>query len=153
MKILQITGYKNSGKTTAVNHMTRWLKGNNHSVAVIKHHHSDDVVMTNRTDSESYTRSGADYSILNTPNTSMQVKRESPDLEDQLDRLNKAGIEFVLIEGYKELEYPKVFMSYSFKKGHTNVDNIGLRNVLKTFDIRYDGETIMNWFKEWSSDI
>ncbi|AKG73169.1 molybdopterin-guanine dinucleotide biosynthesis protein B [Salinicoccus halodurans] len=153
MKVLQITGYKDSGKTTVVNQMVARLKGNGRTVAVIKHHHSDDVVMQNRTDSESFTRSGADYSILNTPGTSMQVKKEPPELEEQLDALNKEGIDFVLIEGYKDLSFPKIFMSYSFRYGHTTVDNIGLGNVLKTFDVRYDGETMMDWFKEWSSDI
>lgn len=153
MKILQITGFKDSGKTTVVNKMIEQLKGNGHSVAVIKHHHSDDVVMENRTDSESFTRSGALYSILNTPGTSMQVRREPPELKKQLAELEAAGVEIVLIEGYKDLAFPKIFMRYSFRHGHTNVDNIGLENVLKTFDVRYDGDTIMDWFTEWSSDI
>lgn len=152
MKVLQITGYKDSGKTTTVNRMVALLKGNDRTVAVIKHHHTDDVVMQNRTDSDSFTRSGADYSILNTPGTSMQVRKEPPELEVQLDVLEKEGIEFVLIEGYKDRTFPKIFMSYSFRNGHTNVDNTGLGNVLKTFDVRYDEETIMGWFKEWSSD-
>jgi len=153
MKILQITGYKDSGKTTVVNRMVESLKAEGRTVAVIKHHHDDDVVMEGRTDSESFTRSGADYSILNTPGMSMQVKREAPDLKRQLAHLEDQGVDCVLIEGYKALGCPKIFLSHSFRHGHTNVDNIDLHNVLKTFDIRYDEERIMDWFKEWSSDI
>ncbi|HIW12700.1 MAG TPA: molybdopterin-guanine dinucleotide biosynthesis protein B [Candidatus Salinicoccus stercoripullorum] len=153
MKILQITGYKDSGKTTVINRMLESLKADGCTVAVIKHHHDDSVVMDNRADSESFTRSGADYSILNTPGMSMKVKREAPDLKKQLAQLEDEGIDCVLIEGYKALLYPKIFLSHSFRHGHTNVDNIGLQNVLKTFDVRYDGERIMEWFKEWSSDI
>lgn len=153
MKVLQITGYKDSGKTATVNRMVALLKEKGQTVAVIKHHHTDDVVMQNKTDSESYTRSGADYSILNTPGASMQVRKEAPDLEHQLEGLEKEGVDFVLIEGYKDEAFPKIFMRYSYRSGHTNVDNTGIGNVLKTFDVRYDEEKIMDWFKEWSSDI
>lgn len=150
MKILQVTGFKNSGKTTTVNRMVEHLKSQGRTVAVIKHHHRDEVHDAG-TDTGKFIRSGADVTLLNTPGTVMTVENKAPDLHEQIERLS-GRVEFILIEGYKEEDYPKVFMEYSFKSGHTKLTNIGLRNVLKTFDIRYDEEYIMTWFKEWSKD-
>lgn len=150
MKILQVTGFKNSGKTTTVNRMVKYLKGQGFKVAVIKNHHRDDVHDAT-TDTGKFIESGSDFTMLNTPGTVMTVENKAPDLKKQIDDFTGL-VDFILIEGYKDEDYPKIFMVYSFKSGHTNLNNIGLRNVLKTFDIRYDEETIMTWFKEWSID-
>lgn len=150
MKILQITGFKNSGKTTTVNRMVKFLKERNYKVAVIKNHHRDDVHDLT-TDTGKFIESGSDYTMLNTPGTVMTVENKEPDLEQQIEDCSRL-VDFILIEGYKDEDYPKIFMEYSFKSGHTNLNNISLRNVLKIFDIRYDEETIMTWFKEWSMD-
>ena len=150
MKILQVTGFKNSGKTTTVNRMVKYLKGQGFKVAVIKNHHRDDVHDAT-TDTGKFIESGSDFTMLNTPGTVMTVENKAPDLKKQIDDFTGL-VDFILIEGYKDEDYPKIFMAYSFKSGHTNLNNTGLRNVLKTFDIRYDEETIMTWFKEWSID-
>lgn len=150
MKILQITGFKNSGKTTTVNRMIKYLKEQDRKVAVIKNHHRDDA-HDSTTDTGKFIESGSDFTMLNTPGTVMTVENKAPDLEKQIEDYSKL-VDFILIEGYKDEDYPKIFMEYSFKHGHTKLNNIGLRNVLKTFDIRYDEETIMTWFKEWSID-
>lgn len=150
MKILQVTGFKNSGKTTTVNRMVEYLKAEGLKVAVIKHHHRDEV-HDDSTDTGKFIRSGADFTVLNTPGTVMTVENKAPDLHAQIDQLS-GQVDFILIEGYKEEDYPKIFMEYSFKSGHTKLTNIGLRNVLKSFDIRYDEEYIMTWFTEWSKD-
>ncbi|WP_020007013.1 molybdopterin-guanine dinucleotide biosynthesis protein B [Salinicoccus albus] len=150
MKVLQVTGYKNAGKTAVIERMVRQLKERGKTAAVIKHHHLDTAVFGNSTDSGRFTSAGADHSILNTPGMTMETIREPPDLKRQLQHLEQQGVEFVLIEGYKNDDYQKIFLRYSSAEGHTNVEEIGLSNVLKTFDIRYDEERIMEWFKEWS---
>lgn len=150
MKILQVTGFKNSGKTTTVDRMVKYLKARDYKVAVIKNHHRDDV-HDKTTDTGKFIDSGSDFTVLNTPGTVMTVENKEPDLEKQIEGFSGC-VDFILIEGYKDEDYPKIFMEYSFKSGHTKLNNIGLRNVLKTFDIRYDEETIMTWFKEWSMD-
>ncbi len=150
MKILQVTGFKNSGKTTTVNRMVGYLKSKGHTVAVIKHHHLDSV-HDDTTDTGKFIKSGADVTVLNTPGTVMTVENKVPDLGSQIEQLS-GRVDFILIEGYKDEGYPKIFMEYSFKNGHTKFKNIGLRNVLKSFDIRYDEENIMTWFIDWSKD-
>jgi len=150
MKILQVTGYKNAGKTTMIERMVRQLKERGKTVAVIKHHHLDTEAFSS-TDSGRFTGAGADHSILNTPGRTVETNRETPDLKRQLQRLEHQGIEFALIEGYKNDDFQKIFLRYSSVEGHTNVEEIGLSNVLKTFDIRYDEERIMKWFEEWSA--
>ena len=150
MKILQVTGFKNSGKTTTVDRMVKYLKEQNYKVAVIKHHHRDDV-HDDTTDTGKFIKSGSDFTVLNTTGTVMTVENKEPDLKKQIENFSQR-VDFILIEGYKDEDYPKIFMEYSFKSGHTKLNNIGLRNVLNSFDIRYDKETIMTWFKEWSMD-
>lgn len=150
MKILQVTGFKNSGKTTTVDRMVKYLKSQKYKVAVIKHHHRDDV-HDDTTDTGKFIKSGSDFTVLNTTGTVMTVENKEPDLKKQIENFSQ-HVDFILIEGYKDEDYPKIFMEYSFKSGHTKLNNIGLRNVLNSFDIRYDKETIMTWFKEWSMD-
>lgn len=150
MKILQVTGFKNSGKTTTVNRMVEFLKSQNYKVAVIKHHHRD-AVHDDTTDTGKFIKSGSDFTVLNTTGTVMTVENKEPDLKKQIEEFSER-VDFILIEGYKDEDYPKIFMEYSFKSGHTKLNNIGLRNVLNSFDIRYDKETIMTWFEEWSMD-
>lgn len=148
MRILQVTGFKNSGKTTTVNRMVKYLKAQDYKVAVIKHHHLD-TVHDEGTDTGKFIKSDSDFTVLNTPGTVMTVENKTPDLTSQLEYFSEL-VDFILIEGYKDEDYPKIFMEYSFKSGHTKLNNIGLRNVLNSFDIRYDEENIMTWFKEWS---
>lgn len=150
MNILQVTGFKNSGKTTTVNRMIGYLKDEGYKVAVFKNHHSDDVVFSEDTDTGKFIGTGADFTILNSPSTSMIVTNDTPYLKDQLKKASEEA-DFILLEGYKDEVYPKIYLEYSFTKGHTPVWELELKNVLKTFDLRYDKDNIMEWFKEWSA--
>ena len=151
MKVLQIVGFKNTGKTTLIQRMVALLKSKGKRVAVIKHHHLDKGVVDAGTDTGSFLEQGADFTILNTPNMSVRTENMQPSLEAQMMQL--AGeVDVLLIEGYKREEYPKIVLTHSFTDGHTNVDKIGLRNVLKHADMRYDEGNIIQWFDEWSSD-
>lgn len=151
MKILQIVGFKNTGKTTLIRRMVGLLKSKGRSVAVIKHHHLDQGIMDEGTDTGKFLSEGADVTILNTPNMTMRTENLRPDLDEQIAQLSE-DVDVLLIEGYKHAEHPKIVLTHSFTDGHTNVDKIGIRNVLKHADMRYDEGNIIQWFDEWSSD-
>lgn len=148
MKILQVTGFKNTGKTTTVNRMVKYLKSSGHCVAVIKHHHSDET--EDDTDTGQFIRSGSDVTVLNTPSSSTYTVNAPPVLKNQIEYLSKEA-DFILIEGYKNENYPKIYLKHSFTDG-TKADIFGLRSVLKTFDLRYDEDKLMDWFIKWSED-
>lgn len=151
MKILQIVGFKNTGKTTLVRKMIELLKEKGLEVAVIKHHHLDGGIMAEDSDTSRFAASGADVTILNTPGTSMRLENHVPDLKEQIRQLEET-VDVLLIEGYKYEAYPKIVLTYSWTDGHTNVDEIKFVNVLIYADMRYDENKIIEWFDEWSSD-
>ena len=151
MKILQVVGFKNTGKTTLIRRMVALLKAQGRSVAVIKHHHLDEGIIDEDTDTGKFLSEGADVTILNTPGMTMRTENMKASLDAQIAQLS-GDIDVLLIEGYKHEEYPKIVLTYSFTDGHTNVDKIGIRNVLKHADMRYDEGNIIQWFDEWSSD-
>lgn len=149
MKILQITGFKNTGKTTLILKLVKRLKQQQRKVAVIKHHHLQEEAGS--TDTERFLLEGADTTILNTPSITIETRRH-PDLTEQLAEFEGA-MDVVLIEGYKQEAYPKIVLTYSFSDGHTNVSEIGIRNILMEADMRYDEAKVFQWFDEWSSGI
>lgn len=155
MKVLQVVGYKNSGKTTTIRTFIEHVKSHGKSVAVIKHHHLDKAVIREEVDTGKFVATGAEYSILNTPTYTELTQRHDEDivvqLNHQLEFLEKSGIDFVFIEGYKDQPYPKISLNYSFGQAReTDINDIGLEAVLETFDLRYDKEKLFSWFKGWS---
>lgn len=155
MKILQVVGYKNSGKTTLIQQLIKLIRSNGKTVALIKHHHIDESLIRDDVDTGKFTRAGADYSILNTPSYTEMTHRHDADinsqLEGQIEFFNSQNIDFVLIEGYKDRAHPKITLNYSFGLSETtDVNELGLKHVLHTFDLRYDEENVIEWFKMWS---
>lgn len=148
MKILQVVGYKNTGKTTVINDMVRGLKTSGYRVAVIKHHHEEDTFETT-TDTGKFIHSGSDITILNKPQSSMKVMNAIPSLPGQIEELS-GEVDFILIEGYKGENYPKIYLEYSFTNGAAPLKTLNLEAVLMTFDLRYDRSKVMDWFQNWS---
>ncbi|MFC3420319.1 molybdopterin-guanine dinucleotide biosynthesis protein B [Salinicoccus hispanicus] len=151
MKILQVVGFKNTGKTTLVEKMIGLLRAKGMKAAVIKHHHLDHGIMTEGSDTSRFAGCGADVTILNTPGMSMRHENRAPDLKAQIRQLEGA-VDVLLIEGYKHESHPKIVLTHSFTDGHTNVDEAEFVNVLIYADMRYDESKIIEWFDEWSSD-
>lgn len=150
MKILQIAGYKNTGKTTLILDFVQLLKQYGYTVAIIKHHHITEDV-ENSTDTGRFFEAGADYTAFNMPGHSVMLEQPEKPLTVQLQRFQNEGVDFVLVEGYKNENYSKIILTHSFTEGDTDINEIGLTNVLNRFDMRYDKDNAMNWFKEWSN--
>ena len=112
VRILQIVGYKNSGKTTLMGQWISLLSSRGYSVASIKHHgHDGDLEMpVTSTDSMKFWRSGASSSIVSGSGTvQMHLKQEAT-----LQQLKELAIyslpDIILIEGFKQEKEPKVVM-------------------------------------------
>ncbi|GAB3066140.1 molybdopterin-guanine dinucleotide biosynthesis protein B [Salinicoccus sesuvii] len=151
MKVLQVVGFKNTGKTTLIDKMIGLLKVRGLKVAVIKHHHLDGGIIARDSDTSKFAASGADVTLLNTPNMSMRIDNDAPNLEEQIKQF-EGTVDVLLIEGYKHETYPKIVLTHSVTNGHTNVGGMKFVNVLIYADMRYDENKIIEWFDEWSSD-
>ncbi len=150
MKILQIAGYKNTGKTTLILDFVKLLKQYGYTVAIIKNHHLTEEVESD-TDTGKFFEAGADYTAFNIPGHSVMLEQPEKPLTVQLQRFQNEGVDFILVEGYKQENYSKIILTYSFTEGATDINEIGLTNVLNRFNMRYDKENAMDWFKEWSN--
>lgn len=147
MRVLQIVGYKNTGKTTLMIEFLKVLKSRDKKVCAIKHHHID--FLTGTTDSERFLKY-ADDVILNTPSVSYHSSKEAVSLDAQIEAARKSGADFVLIEGYKNENYDKVLLTTPLVETNTDRDDLEVTNCIKTFDLNTDLEEAILWFKDWS---
>jgi len=105
MKIISIVGYKKTGKTTLVGQLVKSLKEHG-SVGTIKHLHEHDINAQD-TDTWKHAQAGADVVVAVTPNELVKFSRNN-DLESALDELANEGMDFAIVEGFKDSKLPKI---------------------------------------------
>lgn len=110
MKIIGITGWKNSGKTTLVTRLVAELSARGLRVSTVKHaHHNCDVDQPGR-DSYQHREAGAQEVLLASGSrwALMHELRDEP--EPELDALlpKLAPVDLVVVEGFKLAGHPKI---------------------------------------------
>ena len=105
MKIISVVGYKKTGKTTLVEQLVKALKKHG-SVGTIKHLNEHDI-NTPDTDTWKHAQAGADVVVAVTPNELVKFSHNN-DLEWHLDELANAGMDFAIVEGFKDSKLPKI---------------------------------------------
>ncbi len=105
MKIISVVGYKKTGKTTLVVKLVSVLKKHG-SVGTIKHLHDLDINEQN-TDTWKHAQAGADVVVAVTPNELVKFSRNN-NLANALDELADAGMDFAIVEGWKDGKLPKI---------------------------------------------
>jgi molybdopterin-guanine dinucleotide biosynthesis adapter protein len=110
MKIIGITGWKNSGKTTLVTQLIAELCARGLRVSSVKHaHHNCDIDQPGR-DSFQHREAGAHQVLLASGKrwALMQELREQaePELDELLPLLSP--VDLVVVEGYKLAGHPKI---------------------------------------------
>lgn len=106
--VLQIVGYKNSGKTTLITRLAKLFNGMNLRVAVIKHDLHGFDADREGTDSFRHREAGAAAAAITSPwRTAIFEERETP-LAELIDHF--AGYDLILVEGFKQETYPKMVM-------------------------------------------
>ncbi|MDD1700230.1 MAG: molybdopterin-guanine dinucleotide biosynthesis protein B [Methanoregula sp.] len=106
MKIIQVVGSSNSGKTTFIKNLIPELKkiGN---VAVIKHLGDHTYHIEEGKDTTIFFDAGADISIgIDSHKAVVAIRKNT--LEDILSMLFDLGMDFAVIEGFKKRSYPKI---------------------------------------------
>ncbi|EAC8462457.1 molybdopterin-guanine dinucleotide biosynthesis protein B [Listeria monocytogenes] len=106
--ILQIIGFKNSGKTTLLNALIRASRKENYTVSAIKHDAHDFSVDHAGTDSYSFQESGAAAVVIANSRQYAVIEQTGIDLKTAIQKLPESDI--ILIEGYKEGPFPKIIL-------------------------------------------
>lgn len=106
--VLQIVGYKNSGKTTLITELIRRLKQAGHSVGTVKHDAHQFQIDYPQTDTWKHQEAGADVTAISSSNRSAILKSYPESLAALLTQMDEVNI--VLVEGFKQASYPKLVL-------------------------------------------
>ena len=107
MKIISVTGYKKSGKTTLVEQLVQELAKRG-SVGTVKHMPGHDL-NPDGTDTGKYMNAGAMVVLGVTSYGSAKFIPET-DLENALDELANSGMDYAVVEGFKDSRLPKIIL-------------------------------------------
>ncbi|WP_128101779.1 molybdopterin-guanine dinucleotide biosynthesis protein B [Paenibacillus sp. DCT19] len=107
--IVQIVGYKNSGKSTLTAALTKQLTLLGRRVAVIKHDGHDHFQMDHEgTDSFNFTSNGASAIVVMSATRTAIIEQRATELREMIEYLSE--YDWILIEGHKQAAYPKLLM-------------------------------------------
>lgn len=107
--VISVVAKSGSGKTTLIERILPVLKGRGLSVGVLKHHHHESSFDTPGKDTFRIAEAGADIVVGASPVQVAAFRRcdGSAHLDGVIDQYF-AGLDLVLIEGYKRGSYPKI---------------------------------------------
>lgn len=120
MKIIQVVGRSNSGKTTFIRNLVPELKKHGRT-AVIKHLGDHDYRLEEGKDTTHFFDAGAEIAVGIDSHKSV-VAIHNNTLEGMLDLLFSRGIDITVIEGFKQKPFPKIVI------GNLAIDNSILTN-------------------------
>ena len=109
MKVVAIVGKKKSGKTTLIAQLIPYLKeyGN---VGCIKHAHELDLDMPIARDTDRFVTAGAEVVIGASEDQTIKLYGHKA-LKDLIMEMADSGVDFVLVEGFKSSDLPKIALN------------------------------------------
>jgi molybdopterin-guanine dinucleotide biosynthesis protein MobB len=106
MKIIQVTGRSNTGKTTFIKTLVPVLNKRGR-VAVIKHLGDHDFFLDEGKDTTGFFLAGAEISAGIDADKAVVALRDNS-LDAMLTFLNAQGMDFAIIEGFKQRSFKKI---------------------------------------------
>lgn len=159
VKILQVVGFKNSGKTTLMLELIRLAAANGRRVATVKHHGHDTALdmPPEAADSMRFFNEGAQASIVSGGGVIQQLVRKSePAVEELIAMAAETEVDFIFIEGFKEAPYEKIIMIRSANDWAElqTLSHIALVLAKEGANVggaisRNDSSRIAGWFADW----
>ena len=119
MKVGAIVGKKKSGKTTLIELLVAKLRHYG-SVGCIKHAHELDLAMPVARDTDRFFTAGAEEVIGASSEKTLAI-RGRKDLADLIAEMGRSGVDFVLVEGFKSSNLPKIALNDFAPDEVTNV--------------------------------
>ena len=133
--IVSFVGKSNAGKTTLLGEVISELRARKISVGVMKHHHHATSFDTAGKDTFRLSASGADLVVGVSPVQVATFRRiVDPNVDDIL-RSAFAGIDIVLMEGYKRGPYPKIEVVRAERSAELLCSEDELLAVVADFDL------------------
>ena len=119
MKIVSIVGKKNTGKTSLTVKVIEELTKRGYNVASIKHSHHSIEMDKENTDTWKHKQAGANL-VVGVGSTTFFNARQEMDLNRILFLLKHfEEFDFIIIEGYKSYNYPKIITSPNVRDEYT----------------------------------
>lgn len=119
MKIVSIVGKKNTGKTSLTVKVIEELTKRGYNVASIKHSHHSIEMDKENTDTWKHKQAGANL-VVGVGSTTFFNARQEMDLNRILFLIKHMDdFDFVIIEGYKSYNYPKIITSPNVRDEYT----------------------------------
>ncbi|QBP41074.1 molybdopterin-guanine dinucleotide biosynthesis protein B [Paenisporosarcina antarctica] len=161
VKVLQVVGFKNSGKTTLITGFLDLAQNNGKTISTIKHHgHGGALELPPvETDSMQFFNHGAQSSLAYGEGVvQIHMQNNTGNLDELIELSCQSKPDIVLIEGFKKAAFDKVVLVRSQQDWETlqDLDNIVLVIVhecleLKGFNTleRSRLDDIYKWFAKW----
>ncbi|MBF7020448.1 molybdopterin-guanine dinucleotide biosynthesis protein B [Staphylococcus sp. 18_1_E_LY] len=127
--ILQIVGYKNTGKTTLMRQTIKLLKSLGLKVATVKNHgHGGEITLQDsNVDHMKHFSAGADQSIVQGENYRQTVTHVAKqNLKELIAESVTIDSDIILVEGFKDAPYDKVIVYHNQADYHklTQLSNV-----------------------------
>ncbi len=132
MKIIQLVGRSNSGKTTFIKKLIPELRKIG-PVGVIKHLGDHDYILEKDKDSTGFFESGA-YISIGIDSTKSVIALHNDSLDEMLIFLFNQGISFAVIEGFKKRTFKKIVIG-DLKTENSLLVNPDIQKVLDSLDL------------------
>ncbi len=148
--VLQVVGFKNSGKTSLVCNMIQWASHLGISVSSCKHHgHGGKPDTVENTDSTFHQQAGAEIAGVEGDGVlQLSISRREWQLHDILSFYSYIKTDLILLEGFKKEQYPKVLLLRDQSDYHLLQEVENVIAVIAPFPIENQKETIAYFSKE-----
>ena len=126
MKVIGIIGEKKSGKTSLIQYLITYLRKYG-TVGCIKHAHELDLDASTAKDTDRFFNAGAEVVIGTSEEKTIKICG-SKNVKELIDEMANSNVDFVLVEGFKSSDLPKIALS------DFNDENVS--NIIKRVDFR-----------------
>ncbi|MBX8993988.1 molybdopterin-guanine dinucleotide biosynthesis protein B [Staphylococcus pettenkoferi] len=146
--ILQVVGYKNSGKTTLMQHIVKQAKSLGLAVATVKHHghQGEDIALQEaNVDHMKHFRAGADQSIVQGNDYQQTVTRSTKqNLSEIINQSVTIDCQLILVEGFKQAAYPKIIVA----REAADMEELSQLTEVK-YQLNWDTDPELQHFDQW----
>ncbi|EXX85027.1 molybdopterin-guanine dinucleotide biosynthesis protein B [Paenibacillus darwinianus] len=108
--IIQIVGFKNTGKTTLVCRLVERFKSDGRIVATLKHDAHAFEMDHPDTDTWRHRQAGADITAIASPDRTAILYDQTTGPEELVSAVAARGADVVVVEGFKSAGYPKLVL-------------------------------------------